>query len=131
LTENDPLWYLRKKKQAKTSKLAKFYANFLTKRDKMVINEVFPNPTVKQVIFQIRYPNLFYIENKIGDFQLKVMREFPESALIMKQRVIFAEFGPNVTIDFSANENGPTFANQNEPTRIAVILVQQPTANFI
>jgi len=30
-----------------------------------------------------------------------------------------------------ANENGPTFANQNEPTRIAVILVQQPTANFI
>jgi len=30
-----------------------------------------------------------------------------------------------------ANENGPTFANQNEPTRIAVILVQHPTANFI
>jgi hypothetical protein len=36
-----------------------------------------------------------------------------------------------MALRFSANENGPTFANQNEPTRIAVILVQQPTANFI
>lgn len=65
----------------------------------MVINEVFPNPTVKKVIFQIRYPNLFYIENKIGDFQLKVMAEFPESALIFRQRMIFADFGPDVKIE--------------------------------
>ena len=31
----------------------------------MAINEVFPNPTVKKVIFQIRFPNLFFIESKI------------------------------------------------------------------
>jgi len=36
-----------------------------------------------------------------------------------------------LVVILGANENGPTFANQNEPTRIAVILVQQPTANFI
>ena len=32
----------------------------------MGIKEIFSFPTVKQVIFQIRYPNLFIIENKIG-----------------------------------------------------------------
>lgn len=38
----------------------------------MPINEVFVNPTVKQVIFQVKFPNLFFIESKIGDIQLKI-----------------------------------------------------------
>jgi len=60
----------------------------------MVIHEVFPNPTVKQVIFQIRFPNLFYIENKIGDFQLKIMREFPKSSLLFRRQFLLADVGP-------------------------------------
>jgi len=60
----------------------------------MVINEMFHNPTVKQVIFQITFPNLFYIENKIGDFQLKIMKEFPQSALQFRRQVLFADIGP-------------------------------------
>ena len=59
----------------------------------MVINEIFPNPTVKTVVFQIRYPNLFYIENKIGEIQLKLMKEFPESALLYRQRILLADVG--------------------------------------
>lgn len=59
----------------------------------MTINEIFPNPTVKHVIFQIRYPNLFYIENKIGDFQMKIMEEFPESKLVHRRHVVFADSG--------------------------------------
>ena len=47
--------------------------------------EIFSNPTVKKVIFQIRFPNLFFIENKIGDFQLKIMGMFPESKLIFRR----------------------------------------------
>ena len=65
----------------------------------MPINEVFPNPTVKQVVFQIRYPNLFYIENKIGDIQLKLMKEFPESALVFRQRILLADIGSDVKIE--------------------------------
>jgi uncharacterized protein (TIGR04255 family) len=60
----------------------------------MVIDEVFPNPTVKQVMFQIRFPNLFYMESKIGDFQLKIMKEFPKSALLFRRQVVFADLGP-------------------------------------
>jgi uncharacterized protein (TIGR04255 family) len=59
----------------------------------MAINEVFSNPTVKQVIFQIRFPNLFYIENKIGDLQLKIMKEFPISTLLFRKSLIFVEAG--------------------------------------
>ncbi|MEW5923372.1 MAG: TIGR04255 family protein [Candidatus Zixiibacteriota bacterium] len=59
----------------------------------MAINEVFPNPTVKQVIFQIRFPNLFYIENKIGDFQIKIMKQFPKSGILYKRQLVFADIG--------------------------------------
>jgi len=65
----------------------------------MTIDEVFPNPTVKKVIFQIRYPNLFYIENRIGDIQLRLMKKFPESALVYRQRILFANVGPDVKIE--------------------------------
>lgn len=60
----------------------------------MTINEVFPNPTAKQVVFQIRFPNLFYMENRIGDLQLKIMKEFPQSALLFRRQVVFADIGP-------------------------------------
>ena len=59
----------------------------------MAIDEMFPNPTVKQVIFQITFPNLFYIENKIGAFQLKIMKEFPQSTLLFRRQVLFADVG--------------------------------------
>jgi uncharacterized protein (TIGR04255 family) len=65
----------------------------------MSINEVFPNPTVKQVIFQIKFPNLFYIENKIGDLQLKIMEEFPQSALLFRKQIVFADIGPGVKLE--------------------------------
>lgn len=68
----------------------------------MTITEIFPHPTVKMVIFQIRYPNLFYIENKIGDLQLKIMKEFPESSLLYRQRLVLADIGPDVKIEKEA-----------------------------
>jgi len=60
----------------------------------MVINEVFPNPTVKQVIFQIKFPNIFYMEKKIGDLQVKIMEEFPKSSLLFRRQVVFVDMGP-------------------------------------
>ncbi len=48
----------------------------------MAICEVFPNPTVKKVIFQIVFSNLFFMESKIGDIQLELDTEFPDSNLI-------------------------------------------------
>jgi uncharacterized protein (TIGR04255 family) len=62
----------------------------------MAINEVFPNPTVKRVIFQIRYPNLFYIEDKIGALQMKLMKEFPESSLLYEQKLRITDKGFNL-----------------------------------
>jgi len=60
----------------------------------MPINEVFPNPTVKKVIFQVRYPNLFYVSQKVGDFQLAIMDLFPNSALAYRARAMFINASP-------------------------------------
>lgn len=65
----------------------------------MKINEVFPNPTVKQVAFQIKFPNLFYLENKIGDLQMKIMKEFPESNLLFRRQLVFTDIGTNAKIE--------------------------------
>jgi uncharacterized protein (TIGR04255 family) len=52
----------------------------------MVIKEVFPNPTVKEVIFAVEFPDLFFIENKIGELQLKVLELFPDSQLVYQRQ---------------------------------------------
>jgi uncharacterized protein (TIGR04255 family) len=70
--------------------------NPLPGEDRMVINEVFLNPTVKTVAFEIRFPNLFYLENRVGDFQIEVMPKFPESKLLIRANIILADFGPEV-----------------------------------
>lgn len=59
----------------------------------MVNEEIFINPTVKEVDFEIRFPNLFYIENKIGELQLKIMNEFPNSSLVFRAPIAFANVG--------------------------------------
>lgn len=53
-------------------------------------NEVFPNPTVHQVVFQVRFPSLFFMESRLGDFQLAIMPQFPESELRLQRAVLFA-----------------------------------------
>jgi uncharacterized protein (TIGR04255 family) len=51
----------------------------------MADNEVFATPLVKQVAFEIRFPNLFFIEGRIGDFQVQVMKDFPQSELVQRR----------------------------------------------
>lgn len=65
----------------------------------MPIGEIFPYSTVKKVIFQIRYPNLFFIESKIGDYQLLIMEKFPESSLLLRKQMFVAEVGPNLDLE--------------------------------
>jgi len=64
-----------------------------------LMDEIFKNPTVKQVIFQIKYPNLFFIENKIGDIQLKIMKEFPEAHLVFTRQAFFVDLGPEAKLE--------------------------------
>ncbi len=80
----------------------------------MAINELFPNPTVKKVIFQIRFPELFAMEAKIGEFQLEIMEEFPKSSLLHRQALLFANVGPGEEIvkppvDFGKEGIGKTW----------------------
>lgn len=57
----------------------------------MSITEIYKYPTVKQVIFQVRFPNLFYLESKMGDFQLEIMKEFPHSKLLIRRDFVIGD----------------------------------------
>ena len=65
----------------------------------MTIDKIYPNPTVKQVIFQIKFPNLFYMEKKIGDLQVKIMEKFPQSSLLFRRQIVFADIGPGAKLE--------------------------------
>jgi uncharacterized protein (TIGR04255 family) len=74
----------------------------------MAITEVFPNPTVKEVHFEIRFPNLFYIESKIGEFQLQIMDRFPKSEEVFQRQVLIADLGPEGKLNLPPEElHGP------------------------
>lgn len=77
----------------------------------MPITEVFPSPTVERVIFQIRFPALFSIETRIGDYQLKIMERFPESKIIYRQDIPFLYLGPE-----SKSEN-PKEDSEHQPVK--------------
>ncbi len=55
----------------------------------MALNKVFPKPTVKRVIFQLQYPNLFFLESRIPDIQIDIIKEFPVSDMIINQPLVF------------------------------------------
>ena len=58
---------------------------------------VFPHPTVKQVIFQIKFPKLFFLETKLGDLQLALIDRFPKSSSLVQRSVVWAQ-GPEERI---------------------------------
>ena len=78
----------------------------------MGIKEIFSFPTVKQVIFQIRYPNLFIIENKIGEIQLRIMDRFTDSKLLHRRQLVFADIGPDGKLENIPEELDQTFSKK-------------------
>ncbi len=65
---------------------------------------IYPNPIIKQVIFQIKFANLFIIENKIGEFQEKIIDKFPESSLSIRRQVMIADVGPEFKLEEISTE---------------------------
>ena len=57
----------------------------------MVIDDVFPNPTVKQVIFQARFQSLFFIQNLIGEYQRLIMARFPVAKAMVRSHTVIVE----------------------------------------
>jgi len=61
--------------------------------------KIYENPTVKKVIFQIRFSNLFMIESRIGEFQTLIMEKFPESSFSIRRQLLFADVGPQFKME--------------------------------
>jgi len=70
--------------------------------------EVFPFPTVKEVAFELKFPHLFSIENKIGDFQDKIIKDFPNSAKILQREIVFADTGLSGKFEDVQQKIGPS-----------------------
>ncbi len=60
---------------------------------------VYPRQTVSRVIFQIRYPNLFMIEDRIGEYQSQIIDKFPESSLTIRKQLLFADYVNKIDLE--------------------------------
>jgi len=83
--------------------------------------KIYKRPTVEKVIFQIRFSNLFIIENKIGEFQSEIIPKFPESSQSFKRELLFANIGPaskmeEIPIRESGTNKIWTFKSNNDYT---------------
>lgn len=78
-----------------------------------MIDEIYKNPTVKEVAFEIRFPNLFFLESKIGDFQLQILSKFPNSSLILQKNFLLTDVGSEHKIEDIAKQ-----ADQESCTKI-------------
>ena len=65
----------------------------------MAKRELYADPTVKQVIFQITYPNLFSLESKMGDFQTRIFERFPQAALLYRRHFMVADLAPGANAE--------------------------------
>jgi uncharacterized protein (TIGR04255 family) len=91
--------------------------------------EVFKKPSVVEVVFEIRFPQLFNIEQKISDFQLEIMDDFPLSDQIYEQSVQIPSEKPlsplssigNVTLNWQ-------FQSSNQET---IIILKSNRLNII
>jgi uncharacterized protein (TIGR04255 family) len=70
----------------------------------MTIDEVFPNPTVDRVIFQIRFPSLFGIEAMVGEYQFRIVERFPESKLFFTRKLVLTNIRP----ELQSGDSAPT-----------------------
>jgi uncharacterized protein (TIGR04255 family) len=70
----------------------------------MVDEKIYSNPTVKQVIFQITFPSLFSLENRMGEIQEKIMKEFPDSKMLLRSGFIVADIGSNQKIELPPDD---------------------------
>lgn len=52
------------------------------------VDEVFKNPSVIEVVFEVQFPTLFYIAQRIGDFQVDIMDDFPKSSEIIEHSIV-------------------------------------------
>lgn len=77
----------------------------------MAIDEVFSNPTVKQVIFQVRFPNLFSMESLVGDYQRRIIAQFPESKLMFSRHFVLAH-----DVSGASSERQKSDVAESEPT---------------
>jgi hypothetical protein len=69
-------------------------------------HEVYPNPVAKNVSFEVRFPNLFFIEGRIGDFQVRVMKDFPQSELIHRRGFIMLAGNADNLQDIAKQQTG-------------------------
>lgn len=74
--------------------------------------EVFQYPTVKEVDFEIRFPHLFIIENKIGEYQESIISEFPDSQIVFERPLVFTAGAEGRLERFqNPNQNHPSHEN--------------------
>jgi len=66
--------------------------------------ELFKKPTVEKVIFQIKFPNLFFLESRIGEYQPKVMHVFTESNMLIQNEFLI-NLSKNTNTDSEISEN--------------------------
>ena len=84
------------------------------------VDEVFKNPSVIEVVFEVRFPTLFYIAQRIGDFQVDIMDIFPKSSEIIEQPFVISRSDKTLPEELPKPTPIWQFESDNGKTKIII-----------
>lgn len=85
--------------------------------------EVFPNAPLVEVAYEVRFPSLFYIAQAIGEFQIKIMDDFPKASQLLTTQFAIEDGVPKFSIENSGKAiSSWQFENETGKTKITVRL---------
>jgi uncharacterized protein (TIGR04255 family) len=84
--------------------------------------EVFPNAPLVEVAYEVRFPSLFYIPQAIGEFQIKIMDDFPKASQLLTTQFAIENGQPKFPDGAGKATSSWQFENETGKTKVIVKL---------
>ena len=84
--------------------------------------EVFHNAPLIEVAYEIRFPSLFYIPQAIGEFQIKIMDDFPKASQLSSTQFAIEDGIPKFSGENAGRTTSWQFESETGKTKILVRL---------
>lgn len=83
--------------------------------------EVFPNAPLVEVAYEVRFPNMFSIPQAIGEFQIKIMDDFPKASQLFTTQIAIEDGIPKISAE-NAGRSIPSWQFESETGKTKIVI---------
>jgi uncharacterized protein (TIGR04255 family) len=83
--------------------------------------EVFPNAPLVEVAYEVRFPSMFSIPQAIGEFQIKIMDDFPKASQLFTTQIAIEDGIPKISTE-NAGKLTPSWQFETETGKTKIMI---------